>query len=69
MKQEDGWPKPYAASFAINKPCFRQSSAFDEPVVAFQLTTIIQNFFQFFYYKKKTMLSGVTLLVGIHADV
>ena len=37
MKQEDGWSKPYAASFAINKSCFRQSSAFDESVVAFQL--------------------------------
>ena len=32
MKQRDGWSKPYAVSFAVNKSCLRQLNAFDKSV-------------------------------------
>ena len=49
----------FATRFAINKSRLRQSNAFDESV---SYTTTVQTFFQFFYQKKKAMLSPATLL-------
>ena len=52
MKQSDVWSKPHAASFAINKSCLRQSSAFDKSVSSIPPTPLL---FRFFF------LSAVTL--------
>ena len=58
MKQNYGWSKPYAASFAINKSCLRQSNAFNKSVSSIPPTPLLS---RFFYHKKKAMLSAVTL--------
>ena len=55
MKQSDGWSKPYAASFAINKSCLRQSNAFYISVSNIPPTPLL------FWHMKKAMLSAMTL--------
>ena len=45
MKQSDGWSKPYAARFAINKSCLRQSSAFDKSVGSIPPTPLLSKLF------------------------
>ena len=58
MKQSNGWSKPYAT----NKLCLRQSSLFDKWVSRIPPTPLLpKHFFQFFYHKKKSMLSAVNL--------
>ena len=41
MKQNDGWSKPYVASFAINKSCLTQSNAFDKLVSSIPPTPLL----------------------------
>ena len=59
MKQNYGWSKPYAASFAINKSCLRQSNAFNKSVSSIPPTPLLS---KFFYHKKKAMLSACPVL-------
>ena len=48
MKQSDGWSKPYAASFTINKSCLRQPNAFDKSVSSIAPTPLLsKRFFNF----------------------
>ena len=68
MKQSDSCSKPYAAGFAINKSCLRQSNAFDKSVSSIPPTLLLSKLFLNFAAIKEGHVE-CCYLVGIRIGV